>query len=77
MDHQVRRIRASECRQYRELRLDALKDSPMAFGERYEESLARPDRFWQDGVQRSATAVVRLIRRPATPGFPSRRFASR
>ncbi|MDT5026581.1 MAG: hypothetical protein QOE61_3007 [Micromonosporaceae bacterium] len=55
MGVEVRRIRASEWRQYRELRLEALKDSPLAFVEQYEESLAKPDRFWQDRVERSAT----------------------
>jgi ribosomal protein S18 acetylase RimI-like enzyme len=55
MDHELRRIRADEWRQYRELRLEALKDSPLAFVEQYEESLAQPDRFWQDRVERSAT----------------------
>ena len=55
MGNEVRKIRASEWRQYRELRLEALKDSPLAFVEQYEESLAQPDRFWQDRVERSAT----------------------
>jgi ribosomal protein S18 acetylase RimI-like enzyme len=55
MDHEVRRIRASEWREYRQLRLEALKDSPLAFVEQYDESLARPDRFWQDRVERGAT----------------------
>jgi ribosomal protein S18 acetylase RimI-like enzyme len=54
MGNDVRSIRASEWRQYRELRLEALKDSPLAFVEQYEESLAQPDRFWQDRVERSA-----------------------
>jgi ribosomal protein S18 acetylase RimI-like enzyme len=54
MDLQVRRIRASEWRQYRELRLEALQDSPLAFVEQYQESLAQPDQFWQDRVARNA-----------------------
>jgi ribosomal protein S18 acetylase RimI-like enzyme len=55
MDYEVRRIRAGEWRPYRELRLEALKDSPLAFVEQYDESLAQPDQFWQDRVERSAT----------------------
>jgi RimJ/RimL family protein N-acetyltransferase len=54
VDHEVRRIRADEWREYRQLRLDALKDSPLAFVEQYEESQARPDRFWQDRIEGSA-----------------------
>lgn len=54
MDREVRRIWASEWRQYRELRLEALKDSPLAFVEQYEESLARPDAFWRDRVEATA-----------------------
>lgn len=55
MDQEVRRIRAGEWRQYHELRLEALKGSPLAFVERYGDALARADRFWQDCIERSAT----------------------
>jgi ribosomal protein S18 acetylase RimI-like enzyme len=55
MDHEVHRIRADEWRQYRELRLEALRDTPLAFVEQYEESLTRPDEFWRDRIERSAT----------------------
>lgn len=55
MDVEIRRIRASEWRAYRELRLEALKDSPLAFVEQYDDSLTKPDRFWQDRVERAAT----------------------
>jgi ribosomal protein S18 acetylase RimI-like enzyme len=55
MEHAVRRIRAGEWRQYRELRLAALKDTPLAFAEQYENSLARTDQYWQSRVERSAT----------------------
>ncbi|MEV8517274.1 GNAT family N-acetyltransferase [Dactylosporangium sp. NPDC051484] len=58
MDHEVRRIRASEWRQYRELRIEALQDSPLAFVEQYQESLAQPDQFWQGRVERSATGTA-------------------
>lgn len=61
MDYEVRRIRASEWRRYRELRLEALKDTPLAFVEQYQESLAQPDQFWQDRVERSATGAASSI----------------
>jgi ribosomal protein S18 acetylase RimI-like enzyme len=54
MELQVRRIKAREWRRYRELRLEALQDSPLAFVEQYQESLAQPDQFWQDRVERNA-----------------------
>jgi GNAT superfamily N-acetyltransferase len=54
VDWEVRRIRAGEWRQYRQLRLEALKDSPLAFVEQYHDALTRADQFWQDRVERSA-----------------------
>lgn len=57
MDREVRRIRAGEWRQYRELRLEALKDAPFAFEEQYAESVAQADRFWQGRVERGAAGA--------------------
>ncbi|WP_166354245.1 GNAT family N-acetyltransferase [Phytoactinopolyspora limicola] len=54
MQVQVRRVRDDEWREYRALRLEALKDSPLAFVEQYDDALAQPDRFWQDRVRRGA-----------------------
>src|SRR4051812_7665690 len=54
MGHETPRIRAGEWRQYRELRLEALKDSPLAFVEQHDDALTRADQFWQDRVDRSA-----------------------
>lgn len=56
MDQQVRRILADEWRLYRELRLEALKDSPLAFVEQYDDAVTRGDRYWQDRVERDATS---------------------
>jgi ribosomal protein S18 acetylase RimI-like enzyme len=56
MDSEVRRIRASEWREYRQLRLEALQDSPLAFVEQDQESLVQPDHFWQARVERAATS---------------------
>jgi RimJ/RimL family protein N-acetyltransferase len=55
MDFVVRRIAADEWEPFRRLRLEALKDSPLAFVEQYDESLAEPDEFWRDRVHLSAT----------------------
>jgi ribosomal protein S18 acetylase RimI-like enzyme len=58
MEYDVRRIKPGEWREYRALRLEALKDSPLAFAEQYEQSLAQPDRVWQERVERSATGAT-------------------
>jgi GNAT superfamily N-acetyltransferase len=55
MEYEVRRIRTGDWQRYRELRLEALKDSPLAFVEQYDDLLTQPDQFWQDRVERSAT----------------------
>ena len=54
MAYTVRRIRADEWRPYRELRLEALTDSPLAFVEQYAEAAAKADGFWRDRVSNAA-----------------------
>jgi GNAT superfamily N-acetyltransferase len=54
MDLEVRRITPSEWRQCRDLRLEALQDSPLAFVEQYHELLDQPDEFWQARVERNS-----------------------
>jgi ribosomal protein S18 acetylase RimI-like enzyme len=39
---------------YRQIRLEALRDSPQAFGSTYTESLARPDSQWQTRLEEAA-----------------------
>jgi GNAT superfamily N-acetyltransferase len=51
---EIRRIRADEWPQLRDLRLEALKDTPTAFVEVYDDSVARPDEFWVDRAVRGA-----------------------
>jgi ribosomal protein S18 acetylase RimI-like enzyme len=51
---EVRRVRAGEWRQFREIRLEALKDTPIGFGERYEEAFAKSDEVWQERVRKGA-----------------------
>jgi ribosomal protein S18 acetylase RimI-like enzyme len=36
---------------YRKLRLEALRNHPTAFGADYEETLSRPESFWQERLQ--------------------------
>jgi ribosomal protein S18 acetylase RimI-like enzyme len=55
---EVRRVRADEWRQLREIRLEALKDTPIGFGERYEEALAKSDEVWRDRAHRGAESDV-------------------
>jgi ribosomal protein S18 acetylase RimI-like enzyme len=51
---EVRRVRSDEWSQLRELRLEALKDTPIAFAEAYDEAVAQPDSFWQERAARGA-----------------------
>ncbi len=59
MEFEVRRVRPDDWRRYRTLRLEALKDSPLAFVEQYDESILQPDSFWKDRTDRSATGSLR------------------
>jgi ribosomal protein S18 acetylase RimI-like enzyme len=47
-------VAAADWADLRELRLEALKDSPLAFVEQYDEALAQPPGFWQARVARGA-----------------------
>ncbi|WP_371674897.1 GNAT family N-acetyltransferase [Streptomyces sp. NBC_01276] len=57
MHYVVRRITAEEWRELREITLEALRDSPEAFNLSYEDTAARPDRYWQQ--QAAAEAATR------------------
>jgi ribosomal protein S18 acetylase RimI-like enzyme len=52
--YEVRRVRADEWRAAREIRLEALKDTPIGFGEWYEEALAKSDEVWRERTRKSA-----------------------
>jgi len=54
--YEVRRFRADEWPQFREIRLEALKDTPIGFGEWYEDAFKKPDDEWQERAQRAAEA---------------------
>jgi GNAT superfamily N-acetyltransferase len=45
---EVRRIRASEWRELRRLRLEALLDSPRSFGSTHKDEVRRRDRDWRE-----------------------------
>jgi ribosomal protein S18 acetylase RimI-like enzyme len=43
-----------EWRAYRQLRLEALQESPQAFGSSYKDQLEKPDSFWQSRLEEAA-----------------------
>ena len=47
----VREVRESDLAQYRDLRLEALKTAPLAFGADYQESLAQPGSAWLERLR--------------------------
>jgi hypothetical protein len=53
----VRALRRDEWRNYRELRLRALSDSPDAFGSTWKAEAARPDSAWADKTDKRAFEV--------------------
>lgn len=61
----VRRVRAEEWRSIRELRLEALRDpiAHLAYLERLEDALQRPDSQWREQAQTAAagTSVARFV----------------
>ena len=56
-DYEVRRVRADEWRELREIRLEMLKDTPIAFGERYEDARAKAEQDWRDRTEKSARST--------------------
>lgn len=56
MAYTVRRTTADEWREYRDLRLEALLDSPTNFGQTHEQALAMPDELWQERARANAAS---------------------
>lgn len=56
----VRRVRAEEWRSIRELRLEALRDpiAHLAYLERLEDALKRPDSYWREQTQTAAAGTT-------------------
>lgn len=57
----VRRIRADEWRELRRLRLEALQDTPRAFGSTYQREAAFHDAEWQGWAADAAAGVVEVM----------------
>lgn len=51
---EVRRLRSTEWRELRDLRLQALRNSPLAFGSTYEREAAYTEERWQEWAASSA-----------------------
>ena len=49
----VREVRESDLAQYRDLRLEALKAAPLAFGADYQEALALPGSVWLERIRQN------------------------
>jgi ribosomal protein S18 acetylase RimI-like enzyme len=60
MAPQIRRMRADEWRELRRLRLEALCDTPLAFGSTYEREAAFGDSEWQRWVAEAAAGETEL-----------------
>ena len=61
MAYTVRRTTADEWQEFRELRLQALLDSPTNFGQTHEEALAIPDEVWQERARANAASEAQAF----------------
>ncbi|GAA1977765.1 GNAT family N-acetyltransferase [Catenulispora subtropica] len=61
MAYTVRRTTAEEWREFRELRLEALLDSPTNYGQTHENALAHPDELWQERARDNAGSHVQAF----------------
>lgn len=57
MAYTVRRTTADEWQDFRELRLEALLDSPTNYGQTHEQALAIADEQWQERARTNATSA--------------------
>jgi ribosomal protein S18 acetylase RimI-like enzyme len=46
---------------YRDLRLAALRESPQAFGSKYEEQVDKPDEYWKSRLEEAAKGTSRWL----------------
>jgi RimJ/RimL family protein N-acetyltransferase len=51
MNIEIKRLDVNRWQDCRDLRLEALKNEPVAFSSSYEEEQVRPETFWQDSVK--------------------------
>ncbi|MBE1875897.1 GNAT family N-acetyltransferase [Myceligenerans pegani] len=70
MPYEIRPVRATQWREIRDLRMDALRDeaAPLAFLSTYEEESAYPDEFW---IRRARTSSL-----DAGPAADARQFVA-
>jgi GNAT superfamily N-acetyltransferase len=57
----IRRTRPDEGPAFRAIRLEAIRESPTAFGSTLAETAARPLEYWQDRVRRGATGSESVL----------------
>ena len=58
---EVRRVRAEEWQELRDVRLRALADAPDAFGTTHTEATARPECWWKDWTADSADGTAQAM----------------
>jgi RimJ/RimL family protein N-acetyltransferase len=51
MNIEIKRLDVNRWQDCRDLRLEALKNEPLAYSSSYEEEQVRPEAFWQDSVK--------------------------
>jgi GNAT superfamily N-acetyltransferase len=54
----VRETLTGDCRALRDIRLEALRDAPAAFGSTYEREVLRPEAHWRDWIARGGTFLA-------------------
>ncbi len=54
-------LKPSQWKQYKDLRLEALKEEPQAFSSTYDENVIHPDKFWMDRLQDSQNGKQWLL----------------
>src|SRR5579859_2143547 len=57
----VRRIRPDEGQAFRDIRLQAIQDSPQAFGSSLAETLAQPDTYWEERGKSGAVGQENVV----------------
>ncbi|MFD0598149.1 hypothetical protein ACFQZ4_42670 [Catellatospora coxensis] len=67
MTYVVRRTEPGEWQQLRALRLEALRDSPTAFGTTYADAAALADEAWQQQAEQGASSPSTATFIAATP----------
>lgn len=61
MDISIKKLQTSEWQKYKDLRLEALADSPTAFGSSAEEEAKRPDEYWRGRIDNGNHKPLNLI----------------